>query len=80
MGPAGVAAEVVDRVAARVLATAGHAAEAPDARLLIDVDLAILGVEPEAYARFEEQIRQEYAWVPDDRFRAGRAEVLRRFA
>lgn len=78
--PAGVAADAAARVAAMIRATANHAATTPDGQLLVDVDLAILGAKPEAFARFEREIRQEYSWVDDAAYRRGRAQVLRRFA
>lgn len=44
---------------------------------LCDADLAILAAEPEAYAAYAAAVREEYGFVPDEAFRAGRAEVLR---
>jgi predicted metal-dependent HD superfamily phosphohydrolase len=75
-----VAAEVVARIAAHVRATKGHATDSPDGRLLVDLDLAILGESPEAFAQFERGIRHEYAWVDEAAYAAGRAAVLRGFA
>lgn len=51
----------------------------PDASLLTDIDLAILGQPPGRFAAFEQQIRQEYAWVPPSEFALGRAKILRGF-
>jgi len=51
----------------------------PDGRLFADVDLAILGQEPEAFTEYERQVRQEYAWVPEPEFRAARAKILEVF-
>ncbi len=45
----------------------------------LDIDLSILGQDRATYDRYAEQIRQEYAHVPDDAFRAGRAEFLEQF-
>lgn len=53
--------------------------ESPDAQLLVDVDLSILGALPPRFAEYEEQIRQEYAFVPEDLFRRKRGEILRAF-
>jgi predicted metal-dependent HD superfamily phosphohydrolase len=51
----------------------------PDAPLLVDIDLSILGASAERFFEYEDQIRQEYAWVPEDIFRTKRAEILERF-
>ena len=69
-----------ERVVALVMATR-HAASptAPDAQLLVDADLAILGATPERFAEYERQIREEYAWVPGWIFRRKRRAVLRQF-
>jgi predicted metal-dependent HD superfamily phosphohydrolase len=80
LSAAGVAEEAVERIAALILATKHHVAETPDAAVLLDVDLAILGAGPERFARYEAQIREEYGWVPDEAYRAGRRAVLERFA
>jgi predicted metal-dependent HD superfamily phosphohydrolase len=70
-----------DRVHALVMTTKRHAAPDadPDAALLLDVDLAILGASPARFDEYERQIRAEYAHVPDEVFRARRADVLRGF-
>ncbi|HEX2734120.1 MAG TPA: hypothetical protein VHM70_21070 [Polyangiaceae bacterium] len=69
------------RVRELVLATkhGPSAPGTPDAQLLLDVDLSILGAEPERFAEYELQIRREYAWVPEASYRAARAHVLRQF-
>jgi predicted metal-dependent HD superfamily phosphohydrolase len=69
-----------DRVHALVLATAHRTPPADrDAQLLVDVDLAILGAAETRFGEYERQIRQEYAWVPDEVFRERRARVLTSF-
>jgi predicted metal-dependent HD superfamily phosphohydrolase len=50
--------------------------EEEDAKLLVDVDLSILGAAESRFAEYERQIRQEYGWVPEDSFRQGRARLL----
>ncbi|MDN3352748.1 metal-dependent phosphohydrolase [Actinomadura sp. DC4] len=45
--------------------------------VLSDADLAILAAGPERYAAYAAAVREEYAAVPDEAFRAGRADVLR---
>lgn len=51
----------------------------PDEAVLLDIDLAILGAAPARFDEYERQIRAEYAAVPEDAFRAGRAQLLRGF-
>ena len=51
----------------------------PDDRLLVDIDLSILGQSEEVYDRYEDQIRREYSWVPRPLFRSERSKVLRHF-
>jgi predicted metal-dependent HD superfamily phosphohydrolase len=80
LGGAGVADDVVARIAAHVRATKAHVPESADGQLVIDIDLSILGEAPEVFARFEEEIRREYAWVEEAAYVAGRTAVLRGFA
>ncbi|HEX2545895.1 MAG TPA: N-methyl-D-aspartate receptor NMDAR2C subunit [Ramlibacter sp.] len=78
---AGCSEEVARRVAALVLATKAHDASAADAdtRLLVDIDLAILGAAPARFADYERQVRAEYAHVPEEAFDTGRMRVLEGF-
>ena len=48
-------------------------------RCATNIDLSILGKGKERFWEYEEQIRQEYAWVPETLFSAKRAEILDRF-
>jgi predicted metal-dependent HD superfamily phosphohydrolase len=75
----GVPSTVVTDVAMLVALTDGHAAAEgdQDGALLCDADLAILAADPDRYAAYAAAVREEYAHVPDDAFRAGRARVLR---
>ena len=43
-----------------------------DAALVVDLDLDLAAPAP-VYARYEADVRAEYAWVPEPLFRAGRA-------
>ncbi|GAA1754784.1 metal-dependent phosphohydrolase [Luedemannella helvata] len=76
----GVPAATVAEVVRLVELTTGHAVEPGDRNgaLLADADLAILASPPTAYEAYAAAVRREYAHVPDDAFRAGRAAVLRR--
>ncbi len=77
---AGLPAQVAERVHALVMATR-HAAlpESDDERIVVDVDLSILGAEPGRYAQYATQVREEYAWVPRWIFRRKRKALLREF-
>ncbi|MGH3312450.1 MAG: HD domain-containing protein [Streptomyces sp.] len=76
---AGVSAARTAEVARLVRLTVSHDPEPGDAdgALLCDADLAVLAGAPEEYARYAATVRQEYDFVPDADFRAGRAGVLR---
>ncbi|MFC6012731.1 metal-dependent phosphohydrolase [Nocardia lasii] len=78
----GAAPELVEEVVRLVVLTRGHKPLPGDANgaVLCDADLVVLGGSPEQYAAYTRAIRAEYAHVPDDLFRAGRASVLRNLA
>jgi predicted metal-dependent HD superfamily phosphohydrolase len=72
--------EFAETVATLVMATKFHNTDgAPDAGLVVDVDLSILGQNQARFAEYESQIRQEYLWVPEALFNAKRAEILQGF-
>jgi len=74
-----VAAEDRREVARLVLLTATHMPVEGDGNgaVLCDADLAVLARDQCGYAVYVEQVRREYAAVPEPDFRAGRAAVLR---
>jgi predicted metal-dependent HD superfamily phosphohydrolase len=74
---AGLAPEVAERLHALVMATRHDAQPVgADARLLVDIDLAILGAAPARFAEYERQIRIEYAHVPPAVFEPRRRQIL----
>ena len=77
--PYPVPAAAVEEAARLILLTEGHEAAADDGNghVLLDADLAILGAEPAAYRRYTQAIRREFAHVPEEAYRRGRAQVLR---
>jgi predicted metal-dependent HD superfamily phosphohydrolase len=76
----GVAAAVADRIAGLVLATRHVSVPSePDAALLCDIDLSILGRPPDVFDEFERRIRLEYAWVPEPLYRSARGEIMESF-
>ncbi len=80
LAQAGASQEVQQRVRALIMATCHDAEpEGGDARLLVDIDLAILGADPARFAEYDAQVRAEYRWVPGWLYRRKRKEVLAGF-
>lgn len=79
---AGFTPEQVSVVARLVRMTERHRPEPddPDGCALSDADLAILAAPAERYAEYVSDVRREYASLPDEEFRRGRAAVLRDLA
>lgn len=71
-----LAPERVEEVAALVRMTKTHEPQDANGRVLCDADLAVLGADAETYAAYTRAVREEYAFVPDEYFDAGRAAVL----
>lgn len=79
-GETGFNAQFQESVARLVLATKQHDGSLhPDAPLLVDIDLSILGQPADRFWQYEKQIRAEYEWVPQEVFAIKRAEILERF-
>lgn len=77
---AGLSVSVAATVSRLVMATKSHLPQGdPDASLVVDVDLSILGRGPKRFAEYEAGIRQEYGWVPEEVFAVKRAEILQGF-
>src|SRR5690606_8991562 len=68
-----------DEVVRLVLVRTDHSPAADDrtGALVSEADVAVPASAPDRYERYVRQVRAEYAHVPDDAFRAGRAAVLR---
>jgi predicted metal-dependent HD superfamily phosphohydrolase len=62
-----------------ILATKKHQATEGDAAIVVDVDLSILGRDPIRFRNYENQICEEYSWVSEEAFAAGRVSVLEGF-
>lgn len=73
----------ISRACEAILATINHQLPdpelCPDAPLLLDCDLAILGASPERFAEYDAAIRREYWHVPEALYREKRREVLKGF-
>jgi predicted metal-dependent HD superfamily phosphohydrolase len=74
-------AEEIESVAHLILATKTHAMAdlPPDGQRFLDADLSILGSERERYRKYVEDVREEYAPIPEPIFRSVRNQILRRF-
>ena len=74
----GARPETIARVGGWIEGTRRHLAPAcEDEAVLYDVDLSVLAADGAAYDRYAAGVRQEYAFVPDEVWRAGRASFLR---
>ena len=72
--------EAIERVYQLIMATLHDAqVESADAKLLVDMDLSILGASDPVYDAFENDVRQEYEWVPLPLFKAKRKDILQGF-
>ena len=75
----------LDVIACFILATKQHTNTAQDPKhahdlaYLLDMDLAILAADDDRFKAYEQQIRQEYAWVSEQDYHIGRAKVLQSF-
>lgn len=77
---AGLSAQATEKVVELIMATVhDQQSDDPDTQLLIDLDLSILGAEPDTYDNFEQQIRSEYRWVPGIIYRRKRKAILLEF-
>lgn len=75
-----VSAAVTARVAELIMVTRHITVpDDLDAQLVVDIDLSILGRAPNVFAAYEDQIRHEYNWVPEEVYRQERARILERF-
>lgn len=76
----GFAAEIIRATAKHQVPDGLSAADEHDLALFLDIDLAILGAPEAVFDRYEADVRAEYAFVPEEVFRAGRARVLKSFS
>ena len=75
----GVPAERVARVCRMIMATKLHMiGEGDDAQTLylLDLDMSILGSDPQVFDAYDDAVRREYGHVPDADFVAGRGAFL----
>jgi predicted metal-dependent HD superfamily phosphohydrolase len=75
-----LSADTGERMRSLILATQHNAIpQTLDAKILVDIDLAILGASEKRFNLYEKQVRQEYYWVPEDEFWTVRRQILDRF-
>lgn len=76
-----IPSETLQAASQMILSTKTHWTEESqrDCQILLDADLAILGAPVERYDAYAQAIRQEYDWVPETSYRAGRVQVLQNF-
>lgn len=76
----GLSARFAQRMERLILMTKSHQADADaDEAILLDIDLSILGRAEKRFAEYEQQIRQEFEWVPGAVYAAKRLEIWERF-
>jgi len=73
--------ETIELVWDLILTTKEHSGKnlSYEAKLFLDMDLAILGMSEEIYKEYSQAIRQEYSWVSESVYRKGRKKVLKSF-
>lgn len=76
----GVSNEFGVNVNRHILATEHQSVPAdPDTALTVDIDLSILGADTKVYDEFENNIRKEYDWVPEQMYVQKRKTILNGF-
>lgn len=76
----GVPREKLDQVRRLIMVTCHDALPENDSqKLMLDIDLAILGADQPRFAEYGEQVRREYAHVPTVIYRYKRKAILKAF-
>ncbi|MEO0400164.1 MAG: hypothetical protein AAF224_12175 [Pseudomonadota bacterium] len=66
----------IKRIKHLILLTKDHQApQGTDAKLMLDIDLSILGSSVEVYEQFERNVREEYRRIPSFIFRPNRKKI-----
>lgn len=69
----------VDTIVRIIFSTLNHNAIGEQAKIVVDLDLAILASPHDRYNEYVRKIRDEYFHLSDDEWRAGRTDVLNQF-
>jgi predicted metal-dependent HD superfamily phosphohydrolase len=74
----GLQSSKIEQIAELINATKTHVVTngSSDCALFLDVDMSILGIQPDVYKRYTELIRKEYKWVPSFLFNKNRGAML----
>ncbi|ABD83179.1 HD domain-containing protein [Saccharophagus degradans] len=71
---------LIDNVYRLIMATAHNSEpQHDDERLIVDIDLTILGAPPTIFEEFEQNIRNEYKRVPTFIYKSKRKKILQQF-
>lgn len=71
---------LIDNVYRLIMATAHNSEpQQDDERLIVDIDLTILGAPPTIFEEFEQNIRKEYKRVPTFIYKSKRKKILQQF-
>lgn len=71
---------MLNRIGGLVMMTKNHTEpRTTNEKLLIDIDLSILGATPDRFCEFELQIRDEYSHIPTTEFIEARKTILEKF-
>lgn len=71
---------IINQVQQLIMITTHQAMpQTTDEKIIVDVDLAILGATPQRFAEYEQQIRKEYSWVPCFLYKMKRKAILKSF-
>ena len=69
--------EGAERIHSLIMATQHNGiVQDKDQKLIVDIDLTILGASPEIYDEFERNVRKEYKMVPTFIYRKKRKELF----
>jgi predicted metal-dependent HD superfamily phosphohydrolase len=69
-----------ERVYSLIMATINNGqVQVNDEKLIVDIDLTVLGIYPEVYDEFEQNVRKEYKMVPSIIYRKKRKKLLKSF-
>lgn len=76
----GCNAKLIDSVNDIILHSKNHAQTLEENKMLFsDIDLSIFGKDEEVFLKYEENIREEYGWVPTDIYTKKRINILNSF-